>query len=261
MALAMSMILLREEALLPLDDLQHDFRTKWPDVPAPADASEEGTTLSFRTGSADIIVGRMPAPIPWSDLEGPCATSILWPTAAKDLKEHTAHHIVTVTADLSPAELAALLTKATASVLSTCSTALGVYWGSATLVIPKDIFIEFAEKVLPHGPPLHIWVDFRVGKQTESSSGGFTSGMTALGCMEFEVAESPEQPAELRERLIELAAYVVENGPVIGDGDSVGRNANERIRVVYSESIFGHPGRVMRLEYEPSQPKPWWKLW
>jgi Domain of unknown function (DUF4261) len=261
MALAMSMILLREDAPLSLDDLQHAFRTKWPDASAPADASEDGTTLSFRTGSADIIVARMPAPIPWSDLEGPCATSILWPKAAEDLKQHAAHDIVTVTGDLNPIELAVTLTKATASVLSTSPTALGVYWGGATLLIPKKIFIDFAEEVLPLGPPLHIWVDFRVGKQTGSSSGGFTSGMTALGFMEFEVAESPEKPAELRERLTELARYLVEKGPVIKDGDSVGRDAEERIRVVYTESIFGHTGLVMRLEYEPSQPKPWWKVW
>jgi hypothetical protein len=85
--------------------------------------------------------------------------------------------------------------------------------------------------------------------------------MTALGCMEFEAAESPEKPAELRERLIELAACMVKQGPVIRDGDSVGRNAQERIRVVYSDSIFGNAGRVMRLGYEPSQAKPWWKVW
>lgn len=257
----MSMILLQEDAPLSLNDLQRDFRTKWPDLPPPTGASEDGATLSFRTGSAEIIVGRMPAPVPWSDLEDPCVTSILWPKATDELKGHAAHLIVTVSGDLGPVDLAVLLTKATASVASTCAAALGVYWSNAPLVIPKNVFIEFAEKVLPHGPPLDIWIDFRVGRRTDRSSSGFTSGMAALASLEFEVVESPETPSELRERLVELARYVVENGPVLKDGDSVGRNARERIRVRYSKSTFGRAGRVMRLEYEQSPSKPWWKLW
>jgi hypothetical protein len=250
MALAISMILLRKDLPLSLDEIQRHFRTKWPYLPAPVDASDDGSTMGFRTGAAQIIVGRMSFPVPWSDLQGPCATSVLWPDATDVLQGHAAHYIVTATATLGPIEISSLLTKATASVLSTSSTALGVYWGSATLVIPKELFMSFAEDVLPHGPPLNIWVDFRVGRRSHSSIGGFTSGMTALGLMELEVADSPEQPADLRERLIEIATYLVENGPVIRDGDSIGRHESERIRVIYSDSIFGHAGRVMRLEYE-----------
>ena len=51
-------------------------------------------------------------------------------------------------------------------------------------------------------------------------------------------------------------------GPVIKDGDTVGEDANERIRVVYSKSAFGHDRQVMRLQYDTASPKkPWWKLW
>ena len=67
--------------------------------------------------------------------------------------------------------------------------------------------------------------------------------------MEFETENSPEQPGDLRERLYGLCNYVLENGPVINDGDTIGQDANERIRVVYAESAFGRDGKVMRLEY------------
>ena len=50
---------------------------------------------------------------------------------------------------------------------------------------------------------------------------------------------------------------MVENGPVIKDGDTVGEDANERIKVVYAKSAFGHEGRVMRLEYGPAGRKGW----
>jgi hypothetical protein len=86
--------------------------------------------------------------------------------------------------------------------------------------------------------------------------------MKALGLMEFESKNAGESPGELRERFLGLAGYLVENGPVINDGDTVGQDANERIRVVYSDSEFGHEGQVMRLVYEAAPPrKSWWKFW
>jgi hypothetical protein len=78
--------------------------------------------------------------------------------------------------------------------------------------------------------------------------------MEALGHMEFEALESPETFADLRERFMGLAGYVLENGPVIRDGDTIGEDANERIRVVYSDPAFGHKNKVMRLEYETPIP-------
>jgi hypothetical protein len=256
MALGISMILLTEDAQLSAADIQGDLAARFPDLPASSDPAEDGNTLSFALGSADVILGKMPAPIPWSELEGPCATSVLWPNAADTVKAHKEHIIVTVSGDsLDPIQLATLLTQATASVLATTPAALGVYWGSATLVIPKNVFIDFATEVLPEGPPLHIWVDFRVGNTEDGQSSlGFTQGMEALGHMEFEALESPETFADLRERFMGLAGYVLENGPVIRDGDTIGEDANERIRVVYSDPAFGHKNKVMRLEYETPIP-------
>lgn len=95
-----------------------------------------------------------------------------------------------------------------------------------------------------------------------SKSTGFTAGMKALGHMEFETQQCPEPPGELRERLLSLVNYVVENGPIIGDGNTIGEDEHEKIRIVYGPSSFGHEGQVMPLVYEKTSPtKPWWKLW
>lgn len=262
MALAISMVLLQDDAELSAADIQRDMAAHWPDLEAPTDSKQQEGIVSFEIGSSSIILGKMPAPFPWSDLEGPCATSLLWPKAAEELKSHQIHWIVTVSGELDELELSRLLTQATASLMATCPSALGVYWANATMIVPKQIFIEFAQRILPHIAPLDVWVDFRVGKDGPHTSAGFTSGMRALGHMEFEAQGSPEPPGELRERFLSLARYVVDNGPVINDGDTIGEDASERIRVVYSKSEFGHKEQVMRLEYEKASPqKPWWKLW
>jgi hypothetical protein len=262
MAIGISMIMLNTDSPIRAQDVQHHLAENWSDLPVAADIEEKDGILSLEIGEASVIMAKMPAPIPWSDLEGPCATSILWKNAASEVKHHSVHWIVTVRGELEPLPLSRLLTQATAAALAACEEAIGVYWCNATLLIPKNIFIDFAKQVLPLGPPLHIWVDFRVGEDAEKSSAGFTTGMQALGHMEFESQQSPESPGELRERLLALAGYVVENGPVIKDGDTVGEDADERIRIVYSDSPFGHEGKVMRLVYETASAKrPWWKPW
>ncbi|QEG40500.1 DUF4261 domain-containing protein [Roseimaritima ulvae] len=262
MAIAISMVLFSDEPRLSVADIQRDFTSRWPDVPEPTEAEEDENTLSFNVGDSLVILAVMPVPFPASDLEGPCATSVLWPKAADELEDHQSHAIVTVNGDLDPLALSTLLTQATTSVLATSATALGVYWGNATLIVPKPLFVDIATEILPQTPPLPIWVDFRIGTDGEQTSAGFTAGMKALGHMEFETQQAAEPPGELRDRLMSLAAYVVENGPVIKDGHTVGEDANERIRVVFSDSAFGHEEQVMRLVYEQASPaKPWWKLW
>jgi hypothetical protein len=262
MAVGISMVMLTADAPLAAKDVARELATLWPDLPRATKLEDRENTRSMQVGEALIALGKMPAAIPWNDLEGPCATSILWKNAADEVKRHKLHYIVTVMGELEPLEMSRLLTQATAATLAACPTAIGVYWGNATLVVPKGIFVDFSREILPHGPPVPIWVDFRVGRETEKSTAGFTAGMKALGHMELETNGSPESPGGLRERLMSLVGYLLEHGPVIRDGDTVGQDADERIRVVYTDSSFGHEGKVMRLKYETASPKkPWWKVW
>ncbi|WP_129641646.1 DUF4261 domain-containing protein [Peristeroidobacter agariperforans] len=258
MSIMISMILLRQPIELPASAIERELQLRYPDLDATLESTAEGIP-SFKFKEGMLMLANMPAPIPWSELEGPCATSLLWKDAAEEVRRHESHILVTLMSEQNEVEQSVLLTKATAAVLAACD-AMGVYWGNATLVIPKQIFLDFAEQVLPLGPPLDIWVDFRVGWQTKTASGGFTQGMEALGHMELETQESPEKPGDLRDRLQGVARYLLQNGPVIRDGDTVGQDAREKIRVIYSDSAFGNTNRVMRLQYE-TQAKPWWKLW
>lgn len=56
--------------------------------------------LSFDVGTgAHVILTLMPGPIPWFDLEGPCATSMLWKNVAEVLKPRKAHVLVAIVFD------------------------------------------------------------------------------------------------------------------------------------------------------------------
>ena len=115
MAIGISMIMLKTDSPIRAQDVQHHLAENWPDLPVAADIEEKDGILSLEIGEASVIMAKMPAPIPWSDLEGPCATSILWKNAASDVKQHSVHWIVTVRAELEPLPLSRLLTQATAA--------------------------------------------------------------------------------------------------------------------------------------------------
>ena len=251
MALQFSMVLFNEEPALSTTLITNHLASSGQDLADISEAQGKGNTLSFTVGAVDVVMGVMPAPIPWADLEGPCETSVLWSQAAEQVQAHTHHVIVTVHGEATPIELSILLTQVTAALMAVSSASIGVYWTAASLLVPKALFCDFATEVLPLGPPLPIWVDYRVGwTQVDVSSAGFTTGLSALGLMDVEAPTSPESPADLRDRLESIANYLVEHGMVINDGDTVGNSAAEQIRVVYTDSSFGVEGAVMRLVYE-----------
>ncbi len=262
MSISVAMALLREKCSISISDLERIWAETWPTLPPVLNAAQDKTVTSFQIGEVMVFWAEMGAPFPWSDLEGPCATSLLWPTAAEELQTHQVHWILSLMGEFDPLTASTLLTQVTTVFLKCCPAALGVYWGNATLLVPKPMFIDFAESILPIGPPLLIWVDFRVGTETARTSSGFSTGMKALGFMEIEAVETPEPPGKLRERMLAISEYLIQNGPVIRNGDTLGEDEHEKIRVVFSPSAFGQEGEVMRLVYESaSSRKPWWKLW
>ena len=252
------------------EGVAHMLSSQFPDVTVGNIQSEENT-ISFNVDpDVAVVLGHMPGPVPWDSLAGPASVSLLWPESEQPLNAHKSHMIVTIAGEMEPVPQAILLTQATTAVLSATESALGVLWCNAQMLVRKDLFCEFAEKIMPQGPPLHIWLNMRAGDAPDGSglTAGFTEGMTALGHMEFETLNSTDDVGELRDRLYSLAEYVLENGPVIRDGDTIGESANERIRVIYADSAFEQEGQVMRLDYSSlggsrtgGGKKPWWKFW
>lgn len=249
MAVSVAFVLQQDTERFSFEQIRSALARQFPELTDIANPITKESVLTFHVGKTLVAVANMPAAYPASDLEGPCSTSILWPDATADLKDHQSHTIVSTIGELPPLEASTLLTKVVAAVLGQSELALGVYWSNASLLIPKHLFLEFSSEVLPYGPPLDLWVDFRVGRLDTRWSAGFTTGLAALGHMEFETSKSPEDPGRLRERLQNLAHYVVLNGKVIQDRDTIGADADEHITVVYSSSKYGIKDKVMHLEY------------
>lgn len=263
MSLSMAMIALSDADARPdAAAIVADLATRWPDLPTASEpTTNEAGTFSFTVGDLIAAGGVMPFPIPWSDLDGPCAASALWPEAADTLRPHAAHVILTVTGSDDPLARARLLTQVTAALLSTCPAAIGVFWTEAGLVLPPPLFVEDATRILPDKFPVFLWIDFRVGKSAAHAdrTAGFTTGMNRLGHMDIETEDAADSPVQLRGRLADMCQYLLQRGPVIADGHTIGQSAEEKIKVVYSDSLFGQEGRVMRLVWGTAKKANRWQ--
>lgn len=250
MAISISMAALGKGAKISGKAICDAWIARWPRSPRPRDLAKEKSTFSFNVGEHTVVIGLMPAPIPgMTDSGGPAANAPFWPNAATELRQHQTHVIVTVAGNADPIDEMRALTQATVALADSCSETIGIYWPSSSLIFPAKTFCDIACSFLPDGIPLPIWFNFRVAKNPDGTSAGFTQGLAAFGHKEFETVRSPEPPVELRDRLLGLVGYVLENGPVIKDGDTIGESASERIKVSYGPSSFGAKDVIMRLEY------------
>lgn len=123
-----------------------------------------------------------------------------------------------------------------------------VYWGEGTLVHYPPLFISFAESLTtPDGPPIHLWVDVRVVRNEEGAFEAFTTGLEPLGHRELEIIGLKMKPGELRDWTVNIISYLLENGPILKDGQTIGVSADQQIPIRYTRSKFGHPGEIIRL--------------
>jgi hypothetical protein len=190
----------------------------------------------------------VPMPIPQGELDGPAATSWLWPGAQEEIGRVTAHVVTWVSGAGPQVDAHRHLTRLVSAVLQATG-ALGVYWGAAGQVIRADVFDGVAHES-EHGDgslPVMLWVDFRTFVENGRSA-LFTVGLGAFGLMELEIAPSERDVGELRELAVGVASYLIEHGAVLDDGQTVGGSEDERVVVRHAPSMIDRAGTVYRLQ-------------
>lgn len=206
--------------------------------------------LTFNAGDELFAVALMPGPYPWSDLQGPCDTAWMWPpgSSAQDLARHRTHLLVTMVGGSSNRVARRLMATEVTAWAAGQPEVMGVYWPEATLVHYPTIFAEMAKIGSMEAPPLYLWVDFRLFRNTDGSVGLFTTGLNSLGHMEIEIPSIRMKGGKLRDWAFNIVCYMLDNGAVLKDGDTVGMDADQRIRIRHRASSFGHAGTVLCLE-------------
>lgn len=204
--------------------------------------------IRFGLGKNDVGIGLMPTPIPWSNLEGPCATAWWWPEATEKLRTHNSHLLVFLGGDTGNVVQRHITLTHLSATVAAHADAAGICWGSG-LVHNPQVFIEQAQNLAADNLPLHLWIDFRVEPNDDGSQRLFTTGMRAFNHPEIEIPHSSQQPAEIFDFAYAIANYVITTNPTIEDGQTVGRSETEKIRATRAPSMWDSTITVLRLDF------------
>jgi hypothetical protein len=246
--LGLAMVTLDRARPLPEGALLAFLRDNWRELPRAKEIQHEGDTLSFELDGAAVTLTLVRAPIPWGDLEGPARAAWHWPEAAERLKSHLAHVIIAVLAPgMERIATMVLLTRVVAAVAATTD-ASGVYWGEGPVVNAPDDFVEEAKRTSRERLPLYLWLAFQLSRNPDGTFTLATSGMRSFGFMELELVAIREKPATLVDRAFNFAHYLLEHGPVLEDGHTIGLSTEERFRIRHVPSAVDPSRTVYRIE-------------
>ncbi|GAA4864912.1 hypothetical protein GCM10023310_50460 [Paenibacillus vulneris] len=235
-----------------LDQVKENLMKDWNISCSSASGEGEGPEeekegiLVFETDGFTAAISFVDAPIPDGEAEHYAGGNYLWREAADVTKTHVAQIILAVfTRSGSPLDSGRLYTKLAASCLK-LPNAIGFY--SSGTVFQPELYVEMAELMKSDDMfPLLNLVHFGLVR-TDSGMNGYTCGLRPFGKEEIEVLDSQASPADLRDFLINISAYIVESNVTLRDGETIGFSAEHKLPITRSQGVYVD-GESLKIEY------------
>ncbi len=246
----LALIMLEEAELPEFEAVARYIAENYNDAPTMTAAGATDNLITCTIGEYTAAITLVPNPIPWSQLEGPCATAWFWPTAEEALRDHQAHLLVTLVdeggKEVPKSTALTQLVAGLAAEVRTC----GVFWGPGRLVHPPQAFLDQALQLAADDLPLFLWVDFRVERTDSGGTRLYTTGLEALGYTELEVVEFHGEPQTLLEYSYNIAHYQLNQAKEINEGDTIGLTDEIQVVAHRSPSMFDESLEVVALEFQ-----------
>ena len=246
----LALILLDEVELPAFEDVARFVGENYADGPSMTVAGSTDNLFTCSIGDYTAAATLVPKPVPWSQLEGPCATAWFWPEAAENVRDHQAHLLVTLV-DEGGKEVpkATALTQLVAGLVSN-SRSRGVFWGPGRVVHPPRAFVDQALQLKSDDLPLFLWIDFRVERTETGGTRLYTTGLEALGYTELEVVDFPGEPQTLLEFSYNIAHYQLTQSKEFNEGDTIGLTDEVQVVASRQPSMFDDSLEVVGLRFE-----------
>ncbi|WP_145036250.1 DUF4261 domain-containing protein [Paenibacillus sp. Y412MC10] len=232
-----------------LEQVKANLLRDWSISCSPEDGSaeeEKEGMLVFEAEGCMIAVSFINAPVPDGEAEHYAQGNYLWPEAAEVTQTHVAQLILAVLKrSASPLDSGKVYAKLAASCLK-LPNAVGLY--SSGTVFQPEFYIDMTETMKTEDlfPLLNLVYFGLVG--TETGINGYTYGLRAFGKDEIEVLDSQVTPAELREFLMDIALYIVEQDVTLRDGETIGFSAEQKLPITRSEGVY-LPDDTLKIKY------------
>lgn len=229
----------------------HEFRAVLKEdwgIECPEDSENprsEGTAIAFYEDGMMVTVGLMETKVPNGEAEYWANSNFM--TREKSIaaaKNHQAHLLVAVLGKSAPLKAGELFVKIASACLK-ASNALGIY-DCGTVWLPED-FIQSA-MILKEGDfPLTNLV-FVGLYQDEKGVSSWTNGLRSFGKEELEVINSSYSPSEVYDLMLNISAYLLVEGAVLRDGETLGFSAEQKLPITLSKGIYVD-GQSMKIGF------------
>lgn len=204
---------------------------------AISDIEISADTSSFKIDDETVAIAFLEFPIPKEDIEGTAQYAYNWPSAIKDLENHTGHAIVTILSSPNASlNRFAAFTKVLHAILQT-SESVGIYNGTQSLLIPKSQYIAYAEELENGKLPAMLWVYVGLRRVPKGNS-AYTYGLKLFNKNEIEIIESQQPIEELFDFLVNLTTYIINSDVTLKQGETVGLTMEQKIPVTISPAVF-----------------------
>jgi Domain of unknown function (DUF4261) len=199
-----------------------------------AEEHKPGFPMILVADGAMITGMRIDAPYP-APLSSVAQFAYWWPNAATEAARSTSHVLVVCNwpkySRLNAHVRHLILVRELVEQLPV----IGVLWGSA--LVQADRFKgEFAHMQQNNVVPFSLWVLIQFSKQPNGNTLISTLGMRDFEQMEIET-ESALPFGQTFDLVRKFGSYILVNGPVVKDGETMGLTAEQRIKVRHVRSF------------------------
>ncbi len=229
-----------------IDQIKANLLSDWNISCSSAEDEDKEGTLVFEVDDCMLAVSFVDAPVPDGEAEHYAQGNYMWKEAVEVTQTHVAQIILAAfTRSGSPLDSGKLYTKLAASCLK-LPNAIGIYTGGT--VYQPELFLDMAEVMKNDDmfPLLNLVYFGLVG--TETGVDGYTYGLKAFGKDEIEILDSQASPAELRDFLIAISGYIVEENVTLRDGETIGFSAEQKLPISRSKGVYVD-GDTLKINY------------
>lgn len=192
-----------------------------------------------------VVLGYMGMPVPDGEAEENAAYNYMWKDAVEVTKTHKAHMIVMVMGEHENVNEDGELFVKVVSTLCKQETVIGVYTNG---VVYQPEFYFAMKEFLERGMyPLMGLVWIHMVREEEGCS-LYTMGMENFGKDEMEVLKTTENPGEVREFLLDIASYCIEEDVTLNDGETIGLTEDQICKITRSEGVCVE-GMSLKIDY------------
>jgi hypothetical protein len=237
----LAMPLFEDVAPITVAAVRAAWQTLFPSGPRLVVAKSDDAVDEYKLdGGRSVLVVQIPKPVPQEEALGAIESSWMWQRSDKPVRSHRAHAIVTASDGDSSLVAAWDVARVSAALLAAGKGA-ALYWGNSRQMHDPALAIDFASDMTKRPDPL--WVGITIsGASKKGPFSAATHGLEAFGHKEFEVRDTRMGLGDLRMTLLDLASYVLDNGPVLEHGQTFGPTVTDRWRIAHEPSELV-PGR------------------